>query len=92
MRKPNRTPVEKVEDAFYDLSLDDQASVLVWLAKAHEICRRERAKVADPPLEETTVTCPACAGKPLEVNGKVVPLATCTRCGGEGRIALKVSA
>lgn len=43
-RKPNRTPCEKIEDAFVDLSTADQTMVLEWLRKSHAVCIRERAK------------------------------------------------
>jgi hypothetical protein len=43
-RKPNRTPCEKIEDAFLDLSLEDQATVLERLRKDHAVCKRERSR------------------------------------------------
>ena len=52
MRRPHRTPKEKIEDVFLDLSLEDQATILQWLTKDHTVCKRERANIqaAQPTL------------------------------------------
>jgi hypothetical protein len=43
-RGPARSPKEKIEDVFLDLTLEDQATILEWLRKDHSVCKRERAK------------------------------------------------
>lgn len=42
MAKPRRTDEEKIEDAFCDLDLEDQAKMLESLAKLNRWCWRER--------------------------------------------------
>lgn len=44
MRKPNRTPREKLEDMFVDMTLDQQAKELAHLADLHRWSRKERAR------------------------------------------------
>jgi hypothetical protein len=57
MRSPNRTPIEKLEDTFADLSIDEQARELAELEKLHRWCKRERSRASEP---QTTL--------PLEVS------------------------
>lgn len=52
-RAPRRTPKEKIEDAFLDLPLEDQATILQWLTKDHAVCKRERTAQAAVALENT---------------------------------------
>jgi hypothetical protein len=39
-----RSKIEKIEDGFADLSLEDQAKLLVSLSKLHRWCKRERER------------------------------------------------
>lgn len=49
MRAPKRTPIEKLEDAFTDLSLDEQSRELKELEKLHRWCKRERTRESARP-------------------------------------------
>jgi hypothetical protein len=54
-RQPNRTPIEKLEDTFADLSIEEQVRELEELQKLHRWCKRERSRASEPqttlPLE-----------------------------------------
>jgi hypothetical protein len=55
MNKPRRAQTEKIEDAFADLSLQDQKAMLETLAKMHRWAARMQIR-ADIPFEEEGAT------------------------------------
>ena len=96
MRKPNRTPREKLEDMFVDMTLDQQANELEHLADLHRWSKKERARARRP--EEARQgrvevfdfrECRACGGtgQTCPAGPSDAPMNTCADCLGTGHTA-----